>query len=626
MAYTAESLPFTWAGSRFPELEPELGAAGFSPAAGTPALVLVTASGASVPERVREARARWPEALVAAVVEEPGRVAEAVAAGAHEAVSPDDPEALRAARFRGLAERARMRQMLREQQEATGAQLAAYMEQLRASQENLRDLYDELEEHTRGLEALVEAQRVFVKSQVPGEILDHLAGALEKILPGAETSLVPEAAEPAFRPTPQAWTEARVPVEGNPPMHLWVRSAGGRSFGTREKGLVELFAAQGAEALRRSRLYQALSVGKDEWERTFDAIPDTIAILDRGFRIRRANRALARLAGVHPRELIGRRCHEVLHGGDHPCPGCPVPGVFEAGPDAPPAETELRWNGRTYLYRACPLVGPSGEVVAAVAYARDVTRERELARAVERHEKFITVGQIAAGIAHEINNPLTAVSSYAQLLEMRLEEPKHREGARRIREGVDRIHRLVRNLMSFVRPRDEGVYPVDVNQVTAEALSFARYDLSRGNVRLVEELAPDLPKVLGNREELEQVLLNLLTNARDAVAGRGTIRVRTGSSGAAVWVEVEDDGPGIPQEHRERVFEPFFTTKPAGKGTGLGLFVALGIVRRLGGELGLEPRAPRGTVARVRLPAFRAGPEGRAAKPEPDSPSEGASA
>ncbi len=624
MVYTTPNLPFAWAGPRCPDLEPELEAAGFSPAEAAPVLLLVAGEAASVPERVRAARARWPEALVAAVVEGPGPQAEAVAAGAHEALSPAEPGALRAARFRGLAERARMRQMLREQQEAAGAQMAAYMEQLRASQENLRDLYDELEEHTRGLEALVEAQRVFVKSQVPDEILHHLAEALGRIVPGTQTDLVPEAAEPAFRPTPQAWTEARVPVAEAPPAHLRVRSARGRAFGSREKGLVELFAAQGAEALRRSRLYQALSVGKDEWERTFDAIPDTIAILDREFRIRRANRALARLAGVHPRDLIGRRCHEVLHGRPGPCSGCPVPGVFEASPDAPPAETELRWNGRTYLYRACPLVGPSGEVVAAVAYARDVTRERELARTVERHEKLITLGQIAAGIAHEINNPLTAVSSYAQLLEMRLEEPKHREGARRIRQGVDRIHRLVRNLMSFVRPRDEGVYPVDVNQVAAEALSFARYDLSRGDVRLAEELAPDLPKVLGSREELEQVLLNLLTNARDAVAGRGTIRLRTGSSGTAVWVEVEDDGPGIPEEHRERVFEPFFTTKPAGKGTGLGLFVALGIVRRLGGELSLEPRAPRGTVARVRLPVFRAGPEGRAANREPVSPSEGA--
>ncbi|GEM_PF-3388993 len=622
MPLTPENLLFEWVGPPCEDLVADLAAADFAPEGSAPSLVLVTEQGPAVRERVREACARYPEALVVIVARSDApHTAVALAAGAHEVLDPSAPPLLRGARLRGLAERVRLRQLLREQQEASGAQLAAYMAQLQASQENLRELYDELEEHTRCLHALVEAQRVFVRSQVPQEIRDHLALALTTVLPGARSEFRPGGAGPSFEPDPSGWVEARLPVGDPEPgsCHLWVRAPEGRTFGPREKGLVELFVAQGQEALRRSRLYQALSVGKDEWERTFDAIPDTIAIVDRRFRIRRANRALARLVGVHPRELIGRPCHEVLHGEPVPCDECPVPEVFDRG-DVTVAEQEIRRGGRLFMFRACPLVDPEGRITAAVAYARDITRERELARAVERHEKLITLGQIAAGIAHEINNPLTAVSSYAQLLEMRLQAPRDVEGARRIRQGIDRIHRLVRNLMSFVRPRDDGLYPLDLNQVVHGALSFARYDLTRDGVRLVEDLAPDLPRVLGNHEELEQVLLNLLTNARDAVAGKGTIVARTGAHAEGVWFEVEDDGPGVRPEHQDRIFEPFFTTKPPGKGTGLGLFVALGIVRRHGGLLILEPRSPRGTRARVRLPVFRAQDDEAETSEHPASP------
>jgi signal transduction histidine kinase len=160
--------------------------------------------------------------------------------------------------------------------------------------------------------------------------------------------------------------------------------------------------------------------------------------------------------------------------------------------------------------------------------------------------------------------------------------------------------------MSFVRSDGDDFYPLDLNQVVHDTLSFSRYDLTRGDTKLVEDLATPLPRVLGSGDQLEHVLLNLLTNARDAVSGRGTIRISTRAGNGKVLLEVADDGIGIGPEQLEHVFEPFYTTKPAGKGNGLGLFVAAGIARRHGAELRVSSEAGRGTRLTLALPVFSA--------------------
>ncbi|MBI5015809.1 MAG: PAS domain-containing protein [Deltaproteobacteria bacterium] len=361
---------------------------------------------------------------------------------------------------------------------------------------------------------------------------------------------------------------------------------------------------QAARGRQQDALCQALSRGKAEWEKTFDAIADSISIVGPDFVIRRANRALAQMVGRRPQELVGTRCHESLHGLGVPCPDCPVARVFETG-QANLVEAETFRTRRVFDYHAYPLFDDAGRVYAALAYARDVTREEELRNGLRQSEKLMTLGQIAAGIAHEINNPLTAVSSYAQLLSLRLTDPKARESARRIEEGIDRIHRLVRNLMSFVRPSEETFYPLDVNEIVVDALSFSRYDLTRGDTRVQEALSSPLPKVLGAKDQLEHLLVNLLTNARDAVGGRGTISVSTRGDDGHVLLEVGDDGVGMGPDQVAQIFEPFFTTKARGKGTGLGLFIAAGIAKKHRGEIAVESQPGRGSRFTVILPAFR---------------------
>ncbi|MBI5444477.1 MAG: hypothetical protein HY900_25105 [Deltaproteobacteria bacterium] len=242
----------------------------------------------------------------------------------------------------------------------------------------------------------------------------------------------------------------------------------------------------------------------------------------------------------------------------------------------------------------------------AVAPAKAEWEETFDAIHPRQSEKLLALGQIAAGVAKEINNPLTAVSSYAQLLALEATEPKAVESARRIREGVDRIHRLVSNLMSFARPFEETFFPVDLNEVVSETLAFNRFDLLQGDTQLAEELEPRLPKILGAKDELRYLLVNLLTNARDALGGRGNIRLRTRRRDGEVLLEVEDDGVGMAPAEMEKIFEPFYTTKPIGKGTGLGLFIAAGIARKHGGVLTAASEPGRGSRFVLAVPAFGA--------------------
>ncbi len=253
---------------------------------------------------------------------------------------------------------------------------------------------------------------------------------------------------------------------------------------------------------------------------------------------------------------------------------------------------------------ACRRVAGQAQARTGALQGLDADGGGRIPPEILQSDKLIALGQMAAGIAHQINNPLTAVSSHAQLLSLRARDPRDAESAARITEGVERIDRLVQNLMSFVRPDGDGFYPLDLNQVVRDTLSFSRYDLTRGDTRLLEDLATPLPRVLGAGDQLEHVLLNLLTNARDAVSGRGTIRISTRAEDEKVFLEVADDGIGIGPEQLEHIFEPFYTTKPAGKGNGLGLFVAAGIARRHGAELRASSEAGRGTRLTLALPVF----------------------
>jgi two-component system NtrC family sensor kinase len=225
-----------------------------------------------------------------------------------------------------------------------------------------------------------------------------------------------------------------------------------------------------------------------------------------------------------------------------------------------------------------------------------------------RSEKLATVGRLAAGLAHEVGNPLGAIAGYADLARARLPpgaDPELADAIARIATAAGRIDRTVRDLLDFARPAAPALLPIDLLAALDAALRLARVQARFRAVEVVQVVAPRLPPVLADEHQLAQVFLNLLLNAGDATGGAGRVEVRAAATGGRVVVELEDSGPGIPPADLPRVFDPFFTTKDPGQGTGLGLAVCHGIVSAMGGEIGVRSPPGRGACFTLRLPAAR---------------------
>jgi two-component system NtrC family sensor kinase len=231
-------------------------------------------------------------------------------------------------------------------------------------------------------------------------------------------------------------------------------------------------------------------------------------------------------------------------------------------------------------------------------------------------EKMSAVGQLIAGVAHELNNPLTAILGYAQLLEGAGLDPRSDDYVRKLFKQAQRTHRVVQNLLSFARQRKPQKQEVDLRKVLEESLTLREYDLRVNNVTVEREIPDDVPSVIGDPHQLEQVFLNIINNALDAMVestGSGSLKVRMFKKDNSVCVEFDDSGPGIKDPNR--IFDPFYTTKQVGKGTGLGLSICYGIVKEHGGEIVARNRAEGGATIAVRLQA-----SDHSALPEPPKP------
>ena len=237
--------------------------------------------------------------------------------------------------------------------------------------------------------------------------------------------------------------------------------------------------------------------------------------------------------------------------------------------------------------------------------AADIEQLRQLNEQLIRAEKLAATGTLAAGVAHEVNNPLASISSLIQILQTRPDTSADaRELLRLISTQIARITQVLRDMTDFARTRPPLRAPLDITRAIEASLRLASFDKAFQRLRVKTDFADDAPPVNADADQLQQVFLNLLLNARDAMPDGGSLRIRMRYAPLAdeIIIEIEDTGPGIAPEHQARVFDPFFTTKPAGAGTGLGLAVCYGIVTAHGGRIEIDSANGRGTLVRVALP------------------------
>ncbi|HET6413458.1 MAG TPA: ATP-binding protein [Anaeromyxobacter sp.] len=337
----------------------------------------------------------------------------------------------------------------------------------------------------------------------------------------------------------------------------------------------------------------ALVRAAQEWRACFDALGDPLAIMrGGGCGVIRANTAFARAAGVTPNLLGGLCCTDHAYG-SLPCPArCAMPA-------ASVTEREVSFGDRIWLLRSFPFEPGTGQVVVF----KDVTDEREVSRRLFHAEKMSAVGQLAGGVAHEINNPLGGILAFAQLMSREERSVEDMENLRLIQDAANRAKRIVESLLRFSRrPRSEEKGPVPLPQVVEDALFLLSSQLKDGRAEVIRRCEPAL--AVGNANQLQQIVVNLLVNALQAMNGEGTVTIATGEVGPGrVQLSVTDTGPGVRPEIAKRIFEPFFTTKPEGQGTGLGLSICYQIAEEHGGNIRVEAGAERGARFVLELPA-----------------------
>jgi PAS domain S-box-containing protein len=251
-----------------------------------------------------------------------------------------------------------------------------------------------------------------------------------------------------------------------------------------------------------------------------------------------------------------------------------------------------------------PIIDERKKVIGFLGAHRDITEQKILERQVVRSQKMETFGTLAAGIAHEVGNPLTSISSLVQVVQRQTEDDFVQEKLELVKNQINRISKIIRELVDFARPSTHEVKDVSINLVVREALNIVQYGKRARSIKFNVALEDDLPFISAVHDQLLQVFLNILMNAVDASMGNpeSSISVLTKQSDEKVEISISDNGTGIAEHHLGKVFDPFFTTKEVGKGTGLGLWVSLGIIRNFGGDIHVESELTKGTTFIVRMP------------------------
>jgi two-component system NtrC family sensor kinase len=365
-------------------------------------------------------------------------------------------------------------------------------------------------------------------------------------------------------------------------------------------------------SLENAELVETLRQAEWRFRTLFRAAPDAVFTVLQSGRIREANDAVREVTGLDPLQVVGRPVGDLVGDADKERFRVALKATFDGTPTRVEVafQHEPHTRGGVAVRRLVALAMsrlPEADPPSVLLVGRDVTSEREMRVRLMESDRLAAVGELVAGVAHEVNNPLSSISAFAQLL---LRDggltAAQRDSIEVIKSETVRASQVVKDLLAFARRSEPQREPVDLNGVVQRTLRLRQYQLTSNKIEVESELAAELPAVVGDARQLQQVCLNLVTNAIQAMASLGsggTLLIETRRDGPHVVLEMCDTGPGISDVVKAHIFEPFFTTKGEGEGTGLGLSVSYGIVTAHGGTIGVPATSTSGTTFRVTLPA-----------------------
>ncbi|MGZ3661452.1 MAG: ATP-binding protein [Bdellovibrionota bacterium] len=371
-------------------------------------------------------------------------------------------------------------------------------------------------------------------------------------------------------------------------------------FLERDQWLMELTYGPLALALEKVAMLRAIGQASKEWRSTFDGISEPLTVIDRNYTIVKANKAFARLVDHDIKKLKGRRCYALLANRRQPCVSCPVGLSFQ-----PQVGTRIQLQGKT---KRDLLVWSYGIRTGLDSYHfqfyRNVSKETALASTLIQSEKMAALGKLVGAVAHEINNPLAGILATSQLL---LEEAKGAAGVdasvledvEEIRSAAWRSKKIIDDLLGFT---SEAKEQEEANLLSAvhSALAFAKSAMREISVKVHSDKA--VPKAFVSVNSLQQVLFNLITNAAQAMNGKGALEINIAKEESGYRIDVRDNGPGIPAEKLAHVFDPFYTSKQEGMGTGLGLSIVRSLIHKMGARIEVSSVVGKGTEFRIFLP------------------------
>ncbi|RMG00844.1 MAG: hybrid sensor histidine kinase/response regulator [Nitrospirae bacterium] len=374
------------------------------------------------------------------------------------------------------------------------------------------------------------------------------------------------------------------------------------SIGDEQINAFRLYLDALTSAVNNSLLFEQVARSQTLWQVTFDAISDILFVVDERGIVQKCNRAFAEDCGLHPREIVGAPLLKI----------CGKSNIMKMYLDLNLGEKreyfsqEVSYHEKRFIISGFPVVFPDG-TTAMVNIVKDITETSRLKEQLFHADKLASLGLLVSGVAHEINNPLTGIVGYTELLQMKVKDEDIQRELAKIANAADRCKTIVENLLAFSRQKEPEKTYTMINDIIDGAVELRAYWLRSNNVEVVREYG-ELPYAYVDPQQIQQVILNLLINAEHALEEvdrdqkRVIFRTAHNKDAGTIQIWISDNGTGIPADVIPRIFDPFFTTKPVNKGSGLGLSISHGIVKENGGTIHLEETSPEGTTFYIELP------------------------